>query len=45
MVTMSMTGHSGDLHFNVGKYSFHSHSFIFGRGEGFRRRKNLCMDL
>lgn len=43
-VTMSMMGNSGDLHFNVGKYSLHSPSFIFGRSEGFRR-KNLHMDL
>jgi len=44
LVTMSMMGNSGYLHFSVGKYSLHSHSFIFGRGEGFRR-KHLHMDL
>jgi hypothetical protein len=32
-------GNSGDLHFNVGKYSLHSHSFIFGRREGFQKKK------
>jgi hypothetical protein len=44
MVTMSMTGSNGYLHFNMGKYSLHSNSFVFGRGEGFRRN-NLHMDL
>ena len=44
MVTMSMMSNSGGLHCIVGKYSLHSHSFIFGRGKGFRR-KNLHMDL
>jgi len=48
LVTMSMMGNNGYLHFSVGKYSLHSHSFFFGIGECFKRkhlRKDLTEDL